>query len=156
MSSRPKLVLSIDPPVSNYRLRIRRSRIHRFGVFAAEPIPPGRRVVEYTGERLNLTEFRIRQGEIWKPDGIKQLYIFRLNPRCYIDGAVGGCGAEFINHSCDPNLRVRKIRGHILFFTRRRVGAGEELTFDYRLNRKAMRRVCCCCSRNCRGTLYRK
>jgi SET domain-containing protein len=112
--------------------------------------------VEYTGERLNLTEFLIRQGEIWKPGGIKQLYIFRLNRRCYIDGAVGGCGAEFINHSCDPNLRVRKIRGHIHFFTRRRVGAGEELTFDYRLNRKAMRRVCCCCSHNCRGTLYRK
>src|SRR6202047_210842 len=101
----PKLVLSIAPRVSTSRLRIRTPRIHRFGVFAAEPIPPGRRVVEYTGERLNLTEFRIRQGEIWKPDGIKQLYIFRLNRRCYIDGAVGGCGAEFINHSCDPKDR---------------------------------------------------
>jgi len=156
MSSRPKPIRSIGPPVSNYRLRIRRSRIHRFGVFAAEPIAPGRAVLEYTGERLNLKEFLIRQGEIWRPGGIKQLYIFRLNPRCFIDGAVGGCGAEFINHSCDPNLRVRKIRGHIFFFGRRQIRAGEELTFDYRLNRKARRRLCRCGSRNCRGTLYRK
>jgi SET domain-containing protein len=156
MSSRPKVIRSIDPPVSNYRLRVRRSRIHRFGVFSAEPIPPGRRVVEYIGERLTLRQFRIRHGEIWRSGGIKQLYIFRLNPRCFIDGAVGGCGAEFINHSCDPNLRVQKTRGHILFFSRRQIWAGEELTFDYRLNRKAKRRVCRCGSRNCRGTLYRK
>ncbi|MGA8220304.1 MAG: SET domain-containing protein-lysine N-methyltransferase [Candidatus Acidiferrales bacterium] len=150
------MIRSIDPPVSKYRLRIHRSRIHRVGVFAAEPIPQGRRVVEYTGERLNLPQFRVRYDEIWGPGGIKQLYLFRLNPRCFIDGAVGGCGAEFINHSCDPNLRVRKTRGHILFFSRRQIRPGEELTFDYRLNPDAIRIVCRCGSRNCRGTLYRK
>ena len=156
MASRPRIIRSIDPPASNFRLRVRRSQIHRVGVFAAEPIPPGKRVVEYTGQRLNLRHFRVRYDEIWGPRGIKQLYLFRLNPRCFIDGAVGGCGAEFINHSCDPNLRVRKTRGHILFFSRRPIRAGEELTFDYRLNHKAIRIVCRCGSRNCRGTLYRK
>jgi SET domain-containing protein len=156
MSSRPKVIRSIEPSASNYRLRIRRSQIHQVGVFAAEPIPPGRRVVEYTGERLKLRQFRVRYNEIWGPRGIKQIYLFRLNARCFIDGAVGGCGAEFINHSCDPNLRVLKTRGHILFFSRRQIRTGEELTFDYRLNRQAIRIACRCGSRNCRGTLYRK
>src|ERR1700674_5155630 len=114
----------VDPRFSRYSLRIRRSPINHLGVFATEPIAPRRKVLEYTGERLNLRQFRIRYDEIWKPGGRKTLYLFRLNPRCWVDGAVGGCGAEFINHSCDPNLRVQKTRHHILFFSRRRIRVG--------------------------------
>lgn len=156
MSPRRKRTQFVDPRFCEYSLRIRRSGIHRTGVFAAEPIPPGQRVVEYGGERLSLPQFRVRYEEIWGPGGIQQLYLFRLNSRCVIDGASGGCGAEFINHSCDPNLRVRKTRRKILFFSRRSIQPGEELTFDYRLNHRALRVVCHCGSSNCRGTLYRK
>jgi hypothetical protein len=49
-----------------------------------------------------------------------------------IDGVIGGSGAEYINHSCAPNLRSRLVRGHILSFSTRPIARGEELTVDYR------------------------
>ncbi|MGA7060180.1 MAG: hypothetical protein WA690_06425 [Candidatus Acidiferrales bacterium] len=36
---------------STYRLRIRESRMHGFGVFATKPIAANRKVIEYAGER---------------------------------------------------------------------------------------------------------
>jgi uncharacterized protein len=80
-------------------------------------------------------------------------YIFRLNWRWYVDGEMGGNGAERINHSCEPNLKVRRIHGHILYFSRRRIGAGEELTIDYHYRPESPRVKCECGAANCRGTI---
>jgi SET domain-containing protein len=154
----PSRVLKSARPLrfSLYRLRIGRSRIHRLGVFATRPIPEGRKVLEYTGERLNARQVLPRFRKIWRPGGSRRDYIFRLNRRCWLDGSVGGSGAERINHSCDPNLVSRLIRGHILLFSRRRIRAGEELTLDYRLHPKGPKVVCRCGSPKCRGTINRK
>ena len=40
----------IDPRFTCFKLAIRESRIHRLGVYALEPIPARRKVIEYTGE----------------------------------------------------------------------------------------------------------
>ena len=40
---------SIDPQYACFRLEIRESRIHQRGVYALEPIPARRKVIEYTG-----------------------------------------------------------------------------------------------------------
>ena len=51
----------IDPAACRFRLRLGESRIHRWGVYADEAIPARRRVIEYTGERIDLREaFRRR------------------------------------------------------------------------------------------------
>jgi hypothetical protein len=44
---KPKL----DPKASKFALKIKRSKIHRYGVFTMEDIPRRTRVIEYTGER---------------------------------------------------------------------------------------------------------
>jgi uncharacterized protein len=147
---------SINPAFAAFPLRIGRSRIHRWGVFAAGPIPPGRKVIEYTGERLRAGQALARLKKVLAPGRPKRIYIFRLNRVWRIDGTVGGSGAERVNHSCDPNLRVRIIRGHILYFSRRRIRAGEELSFDYKLSPNTFRIRCRCGSPNCRGFLNRK
>lgn len=41
---------------------------------------------------------------------------------------VGGSGAEFINHSCDPNFKWRRIRRRLFYYGRRKIKVGEELT----------------------------
>ena len=41
---------------SKYHLRIRKSRMHRFGVFATKSIPPNRKVIEYSGFRRTWAE----------------------------------------------------------------------------------------------------
>jgi uncharacterized protein len=136
---------------------VRRSPIHRLGVFAAENIPSGRKVIEYTGERITQRETVKRFEKIWKSRRRnKELYLFHLNARWVIDGSVGGSGAELINHACEPNLKARRLGGRIFYFSRRPVRKGEELTLDYRYSKESPPVACRCGSRACRGTINRK
>jgi SET domain-containing protein len=137
---------TINPRYACFRMEIRASKIHRRGVYALERIPAQRKVIEYTGERINRRETKIRgQGDL--------TYLFTLDNYWTLDGAVGGSGAEIINHSCEPNLRTCIIRGHILYYSKRSIKAGEELTVDYRFSDKIERVACRCGAKNCRGTI---
>lgn len=129
-----------------YRLSVRPSAIHRMGVFADEPIPPRRKVIEYTGERISQREAERR----WNPT---HSYLFDLNDRSQLDGAIGGSGAEYINHSCTPNLRSRILRDHILYFSDRAIRPGEELTIDYHYEADLDPIPCSCGTAECRGTM---
>jgi uncharacterized protein len=148
----------IAPDASRFRLRIRRSGIHGVGVCAEQSIPGGRKVIEYTGERVGRPELKRRLERIQEQHGRMPRYLFRLRRSSWIDGEIGGCGAERINHCCDPSLRVRRIRGHILLFSRRPISTGEELTLDYHYRARARRVPCHCGSAQCRGTInvYRR
>jgi len=137
----------IDPGKTRYRLLAGRSKIHRWGVYADQAIPPGRKVIEYTGEKINRRETKRREDT---------LYLFELDKYWTIDGSVGGSGAEFINHSCDPNLTTRILRGHILYFSNRRIAKGEELTVDYSYDWHVGLVRCVCGSKSCRGTINLK
>lgn len=146
--------LNVKPQFTIWQLRVRRSPIQGLGVFAAEDIPNRRKVIEYTGERITRREAVKRFAKIWQSrKRNKRLCLFRLNKRWVLDGAVGGSGAELINHSCAPNLASRRVRGRIFFFSRRPVRKGEELTVDYRLPKAAVRVACRCGSPACRGTI---
>src|SRR4051794_32291381 len=136
----------IDARYACYKMEIRESAIHRRGVYALERIPPRRKVIEYTGERISRKETK-RRG-----DG-KITYLFTLDTYWTIDGAIGGSGAEIINHSCDPNLRTIILKGHILYISRRAIRKGEELTVDYRFSDKFDVVKCKCGSRTCRGVI---
>ncbi|HZS53607.1 MAG TPA: SET domain-containing protein-lysine N-methyltransferase [Bryobacteraceae bacterium] len=137
----------IDDDYACFGMRLARSRIHRWGVFATEFIPARRKVIEYTGEKINRRETKRRADER------EFTYLFTLNPYWTIDGAVGGSGAEYINHSCDPNLVSRIVRGHILYLSLRDIKPGEELTIDYRFDKKVERVLCRCGTTKCRGTI---
>jgi hypothetical protein len=106
----------VDLRHSRFRLTIRSSTIHRYGVYACEPIPARRKVIEYTGERISRRETKRRGcGAV--------TYLFTLDDYWTVDGAVGGSGAEIINHSCDPNLYACILRGHILYMSKREIDA---------------------------------
>ena len=137
----------IDPQYSNFALRLAPSRIHRWGVYAGENIPAKRKVIEYTGERISRTETKRRALSA------DFVYLFTLDDYWTIDGAVGGSGAEYINHSCQPNLASRIVKGHILYMSLREIKRGEELTVDYRFDKKVERIDCRCGSPGCRGTI---
>src|SRR5215475_8428524 len=139
----------IDQRFACFRLAIRESRIHRRGVYALEDIPARRKVIEYTGEKINRKETKRRgSGNI--------TYLFTLNDYWTLDGSVGGSGAEIINHSCEPNLRAWNFQGHILYMSRRAIRRGEELTIDYRFDKHVERVLCKCGAGQCRGTINLK
>jgi len=145
---------SIDPRFTCYRLRIRRSPVHGYGVFAVQNIPRGRKVIEYTGERINFREAWARHAKARGEGGTRRVYLFKIKRNHFVDAENGGSGAERVNHGCDPNLTVRRIRGHLLFFSRRRIRAGEELTLDYRFRPNPIDPIACHCgSSKCRGTI---
>jgi uncharacterized protein len=148
-----KIAPRIDTRYTLFTLRIGRSRIHRYGVFAAEPIPAHRKVIEYTGRRISRREMSKRHAGKAPQKTQRLNYLFALDRHWIINGASGGCGAEYINHSCNPNLRQKKFKGHILLMSGRKIQRGEELAYDYRFDRKSRRVRCACGARNCRGTI---
>jgi len=153
MTTRQRVISRIDPCFSRYLLLVARSAIDRYGVFAGQTISPNRRVIEYTGERINFRQARRRFLKIMRSGRPRRFYLLMVNRRRVIDGAVGGSGAELINHGCDPNLVRRRIRGHIYYYSRKRIRPGEELLVDYHFSRDSVTIKCHCGSPKCRGTL---
>jgi len=153
MKTRGTFTARIDPRFTPFLLLIGRSPIDRHGVFAGETIPRNRRVIEYIGERISHRAADRRFRWILRSGRPRRFYLTLLNRRWVIDGAVEGNGAELINHSCDPNLARRRIRGHIYYYSRRRIRIGEELSVDYRYSKYSLRCKCRCGSPKCRGTI---
>src|SRR5207244_11746216 len=122
------------------------SRIHRLGIYAEEFIPANRKVIEYTGERVNRREAKLRGSGDYT-------YLFTLDKYWTLDGSVGGSGAEIINHSCEPNLISRVMKGHILYLSLREIRPGEELLIDYHFPKHVEKVACRCGAAACRGTI---
>jgi SET domain-containing protein len=140
-------VPKIDPKYCCFRLRIGQSKIHRWGVYADENIPVNRKVIEYTGEEIGRREADRRRNTP---------YLFVLDHDTIIDGGTGGSGAEFVNHSCEPNLVTRIMKGHILYISLRPIRKGEELTVDYNYDDTDGTIRCVCGTESCRGTINLK
>jgi SET domain-containing protein len=138
----------IDPQYACFDIVIRRSKIHRYGVYANQRIPAGRKVIEYTGARLNRKEAAAVQSGDYT-------YLFAVDAYWTLDGARGGSGAEIINHSCEPNLISRVMKGHILYMSLRTIQPGEELTIDYNFSDLKEMTLCSCGAKTCRGTIER-
>lgn len=136
----------INRKLARYRLELRGSHIHGWGVFAQEDIPAKKAVIQYTGKRLTY----VQASRLLPP---LDSYLVRLNLNTVIDGAFHGSGAEHINHSCAPNLRFVRNRGRVVFYSLRRIRAGEEVTFRYEYPIKITRVSCRCGAPNCRRTL---
>jgi tetratricopeptide (TPR) repeat protein len=136
---------TINPERARFDLVVRRSPIHRLGVFAGAPIPAGRKVIEFTGDR-------VRKAVALRRLNPRLAYAFELNARWVLDGAIGGSGAEYVNHSCEPNLRARIDDGRIWFLSARAIEEGEELSIDYKYA-GAVDVPCRCGAPACRGTM---
>ncbi|HWS79226.1 MAG TPA: SET domain-containing protein-lysine N-methyltransferase [Thermomonas sp.] len=146
MPGGPAQVARLVPEACAFRLRIARSRIHRWGVYADEDIPARRRLIEYTGQRIGL-------AEAWRRRLRPQLYLFRCSARRWIDGGIGGSGAQYINHGCVPNLVASFDHGRVHLRSLRRILAGEELLLDYQVRGDIDPIPCRCGARGCRGVL---
>jgi len=129
----------------SFQLEVRPSAIHRWGVFALEAIPKGRTVMEYTGELVSRKEGKKRAES-------NEIHcLFTIDAYWYVDGAVGGSGAEFVNHCCEPNLESRIVKRHVLYFSLRDIQKGEELLLDYHFGKNQEKVVCKCGAKGCRG-----
>jgi SET domain-containing protein len=127
-------------------LVVRRSGINGKGCFAAVAFPARRKVGELVGERISQREAARRVAKGGK------VRICDIDDEWSIDASRGGDATAYINHSCDPNLFSRVQHGRMLFFARRAIAEGEELTLDYTPSQHPGRR-CTCGAANCRGVM---
>jgi SET domain-containing protein len=107
-----------DP--GHYAVRVGRSPTGR-GLFALEEISKGACVIEYTGRVVSEAEANRVGGK----------YLFEINSRRTILGNVRSNVARNINHSCRPNCEPITHRDRVFIFAKKRVKAGEELTYNY-------------------------
>lgn len=127
------------------QVRVGPSRIAGQGLFAAQEIMPGSRVVPYIGEKITSVERarRLAAGNA---------YIFHVTYRYAIDGQTLENTARYINHSCDPNCTVAKTDETLWIVALRHIAAGEELTFHYAYDMQHYRdNPCTCGAPNCCG-----
>ncbi|KAK7428917.1 histone methyltransferase set2 [Neonectria magnoliae] len=112
-------------------------------------------VFEYIGEVINEPTFRRRMLQ-YDDEGIKHFYFMSLNKSEFVDATKKGNLGRFCNHSCNPNCYVDKwMVGEKLrmgIFASRNVQAGEELVFNYNVDRYgADPQPCYCGETNCVG-----
>lgn len=104
------------------------------------------RIIEYVGEKISKREADLRSG------AGNAVYIFNLNARVDIDGAVGGNGAHLINHSCEPNAESEWDDNHVYIVARRAIKPGEEITYNYGFDEDDYECYPCSCgSSKCHG-----
>ena len=111
------------------RIVRRRSHIHGFGVFAAEPIAKNARVIDYAGELIRNDEDCEAREDRYLAEG--HVWVFKINRAWSRDANVGGNIARFINHSCHPNCRFEVVDKTIWIKAVRPIRRGEEITYDY-------------------------
>ncbi|RYP18374.1 hypothetical protein DL765_003986 [Monosporascus sp. GIB2] len=126
-----------------------------FGLRANAHLQSGDFIFEYIGEVINEPTFRQRMIR-YDQEGIKHFYFMSLTKNEFVDATKKGNLGRFCNHSCNPNCYVDKwVVGNKLrmgIFAGRKIQAGEELVFNYNVDRYgADPQPCYCGEPNCIG-----
>jgi len=137
---------------------VRHSPIHGHGVFALRRIRKGTTITEYLGDRVSHAEADARY-ENKAPDD-NHTFLFTVDSKIVIDGGVGGNDARYINHACDPNCESATAGKRVFIEAIRTIQPGEELAYDYQIQRDPDDPpdvdeifACRCGSPRCRGSM---
>ena len=126
-----------------------------YGLRTDSDLHPNDFIFEYIGEVINEPTFRRRTIQ-YDEEGIKHFYFMSLTKSEFVDATKKGNLGRFCNHSCNPNCYVDKwVVGDKLrmgIFAERSIKAGEELVFNYNVDRYgADPQPCYCGEPNCTG-----
>ena len=142
----------------NPYLELRSSGIQGTGAFAIRGIKKGTRLIEYLGQRISWRTADKRYDD--EQMGRHHTFLFTVDDKVCIDGAVQGNAARFLNHSCDGNCEAINDRKRIFLEARRAIRPGEELVYDYQYERTDDHTeedeefyACRCGAASCRGSI---
>ncbi|MEP6548718.1 MAG: SET domain-containing protein-lysine N-methyltransferase [Gammaproteobacteria bacterium] len=137
---------------------VRHSPIHGYGVFAARRIRKGTTVIEYLGDRVSHAKADARYED--KDPNDNHTFLFTVDAKTVIDAGVNGNEARYINHGCDPNCESTTLNRRIFIEAIRTIQPGEELAYDYQIQRDSDDApnvdeiyACRCGAENCRGSM---
>lgn len=142
----------------NPMIEVRHSPVHGFGVFALRKIRKGTTVIEYLGDRVSHGEADARYGD--KDASDSHTFLFTVDAKTVIDAGIDGNEARFINHGCDPNCQSVTFKRRVYIEAIRTIQPGEELAYDYRIQRDSDDApdvdaifACRCGAPSCRGSM---
>jgi SET domain-containing protein len=135
------------PAYQKFAVTVGISPIDGQGAFAAETIPPRRKIGEIRGEALSVQQARIRATRT------ERIMIVELSDKKAIDFSKSSDPMRYTNHSCQPNARLCIRQGRVEFYALRAIQVGEEITVDYGETHHEGRLACRCGVVNCRGAL---
>jgi SET domain-containing protein len=137
---------------------VRHSPIHGFGVFATRRIRKGTTIIEYLGDRVSHAQADARYED--KDPNDNHTFLFTVDAKTVIDAGVNGNEARYINHGCDPNCESTTVKKRIFIEAIRTIQAGEELAYDYQIQRDSDDApnvdevyACRCGAEKCRGSM---
>ena len=137
---------------------VRHSPIHGYGVFALRRIRKGTTVIEYLGDRVSHAQADARYED--KDPNDNHTFLFTVDAKTVIDAGVDGNEARYINHGCDPNCESTTLNKRIFIEAIRTIQPGEELSYDYQIQRDSDDPpnvdevyACRCGAKNCRGSM---
>lgn len=140
------------------KIEVRQSGVHGRGVYAAQAIAAGERIIEYKGAIIDWDE-ALRRHPRDASDPHHTFY-FHLDDGHVIDGGDQGNDARWFNHACVPNCRAEQDGNRVFIEALRDLQPGEELFYDYGLvlegrhTAKVKRDYACRCgSPGCRHTM---
>ena len=136
-----------DAKLPNGNVEVRPSAIDGAGVFGLVPFRRGQLVGDLWGEVISASEGERRARRR------KRIAMVELDEALAVDAAKSNSPFRYINHSCQPNVRMRIGDGWIRFYAKRPTKPGEELTSDYGLSYHDGKLPCQCKSPGCRGFL---
>ena len=146
-------------------LSLRHDALRGWGVVADCALPAGQFVCTYAGELISHAVARRRLAAQDARGSANYILALREHAGAQVlttcvDPTARGNVGRFLNHACDGgNLDLRPVRSagwpvpRIVFFARRRIRAGEELTYSYGAPGQPGARACCCGTRACTGWL---
>jgi SET domain-containing protein len=135
------------PAYQKFGVAVRASAIDGQGAFAAESIPPRRKIGEIRGESITVRQARIRATRT------QRIMIVELSDKKAIDFSQSSDPMRYTNHSCRPNARLCIRQGRVEFYALRAIATGEEITVNYGLSHHEGRLTCRCGAPGCRGAL---
>ena len=132
----------------NFPVKIKKSRIAGTGAYALRSIPPRRKIGNMTGEIISYKEAQRRIKK--QKNGVLYMVEFD-NDDIAMDVSVHSNELRYINHSCKPNVYMRRAHRRVEYYALRKIKKGEELTCDYGETHHEGTLPCKCGAENCRG-----
>jgi len=138
---------ALRPAYQKFAVSVAASPIDGQGAFAAETIPPRRKIGEIRGESISVADARIRATRH------ERIMIVEVSAKKAIDFSKSSDPMRYTNHSCRPNARLCIRQGRVEFYALHAIAAGDEITVNYGQTHHAGKLACRCGALRCLGRL---